>query len=178
MDLQDYVIIALLVMVYLSLGSMTFNRIMLFKAQSKTALLKVSSKQFFFSEKMHNLFTLVLVGLLLVQLVMDIQAGRYLYGGIFFIVVVFIILKIHFTSMSSNVWAIREEGLLLYGYKEIIPWSKIKKYTWDTTKSDKYNELYIVEDKNEKSITKSKKRLIVDKSMMKDVQKLFKKYKA
>ncbi|QUH25631.1 hypothetical protein [Serpentinicella alkaliphila] len=174
--MKDSVTIGLIALLYVGIIFMYLSKVKTFQRFSKDALLKVESQNFFFSRKMHNITTILIVSLFLVQLYFEVQRGRGIYGSVVFSLLLVFVLTVHFKSMASSIWLIMKEGVFLYGHKQPIEWKYIEKYSWNMKASTKYNEIYLAGEKDAKA--RNKLRLIIDKDLTKEAQKLFKRYSA
>jgi len=174
MQMKDSVTIALIGLLYVSILLVYISKVRAFERFAKSALLRVESRSFFFSRKMHNITTIIIVLLFSVQYYREIQRDRPVYGGVVFGLILVIVLMVHFKSMASSIWLIMKDGVFLYGQKQLIEWSCIEKYSWNVKATSKYNELYLTSEKN--TTGKNRLRLFIDKDLTKDAQKLLKKY--
>lgn len=174
MGMKDNMTIAVLVILYVGILYMYVGKVKAFKRFSEKALLKVESKHFFYSKKLHNLSTSLIILLFLIQLVFEVQRGRALFGTIVFSILLVIVLVVHFKSTAASVWLIMQDGIVVYGEKEVIPWTAIDKFSWNMKDSNKCYEVYLFSKGSKKA--NQKVRLLIDKDISKDAQKLLKKY--
>lgn len=174
MQMNDSVTLGLVGLLYVGIVFMYLSKIKAFWRLSEESLLKVESRNFFFSRKMHNITTVMIIALFMIQFYREIVRGRLIFGSIIFALVLIVVLTVHFKSMSTTVWLIMKEGVLLYGQRQIIEWKYIENYSWNMNASNRYNELYLSSEKNAKA--RNKLRLIIDKELSKEAQKLFKKF--